>query len=212
MREMADKWIALVGLSPSVAIAAITTEEVCICVVGVCFCGGSFFLVLPWRLLLQRSCVHVHACMCLCVCLRLCVCVCVCACVHVSVCSCVCIRVCACVYVHMCTCMCARVCARVWVSACECVCVCVCVIVCPRVCGDGVYVYVCVGMGARMYVHVYTSTILYYCGRGRKRQRFVRSIHGQIIFARETKKTCYFQMKTDNISRPTHRFKSKMTF
>jgi len=144
MREMADKWIDLVGLNPSVAIAAITTEEVCICVVGVCFCGGGLFLVLPWRLLLQRSCVHVHACMCLCVCLRLCVCVCVCACVHVSVCSCVCIRVCACVYVHMCTCMCARVYARVWVSACECVCVCVCVIVCPRVCGDGVYVCVCV--------------------------------------------------------------------
>jgi len=86
------------------------------------------------------------------------------------------------------------------------VCVCMCVRGwCIRVC-------VCVGMGARMYVHVYTSTILHYCGRGRTRQRFVRSIHGQIMFARETKKTCYFQIKTDNISRPTHRFKSKLTF
>jgi len=85
-----------------------------------------------------------------------------------------------------------------------------CVSTCVR--GWCIRVCVCVGMGPRMYVHVYTSTILYYCGRGRKRQRFVRSIHGQIIFARETKKTCYFQIKTDNISRPTHRFKSKMTF
>ena len=130
-----------------------------------------------------------------------------CVCMHACecVCSCVCIRVCACVYLYMCTCMCSCVCARVWVSGCVCVCV--------HVCAGMVYTCVCVcGYGCthvRTCVHINNSA---YCGRGRKRQRFVRSIHGQIMFARETKKTCYFQIKTDNISRPTHRFKSKLTF
>ena len=93
-------------------------------------------------------------CVCVCVCEGLCVCawvwVCGCVCVRVCVfvrgCGCVCVGVCACVHVCGCpcvrTCVCMCVCARTCVHACVGGCVCVC-IVCIRMCGCRVYVWVC---------------------------------------------------------------------
>ena len=62
------------------------SEEVSLCVCGVCVCGR------------------------MCACVRVCVCVCVCACVHVRVC------VCVCVCAYVCACLRVCVCVSTWLS------------------------------------------------------------------------------------------------
>lgn len=104
---------------------------------------------------------------------------CVCMCVYSTHCGCMCLSECECVhmcvFLHIFTSMCTSMCSSVYLRAFACVCVCLLVslcttCVCVRVC-EYVWLFVCMGVRARVCVYVFMCGHVIREGRGSQRNR-----------------------------------------